>query len=212
MAILVYSTWPPAAILDFCRSEIWRNFCFWGICFCLWTKFRVNSCNCDWVMAVNRSVDSYAQNAIHSFFSDAAYIFPLRYVAWPVCVSLLGPAVCWARLPRVSTWQSSDLVELSRSFVYVCRHFSLCFHYLRTSLDITASFLGSVFTVLICVNFVQRENDGCLPAVSTFSCLALSFINHLIRIIFGHCWSVVPWMTPGWLAVSMQWKYRSDQK
>jgi len=28
--------------LGFCRSEHWKHFCFWDVCFCLWTKFRVN--------------------------------------------------------------------------------------------------------------------------------------------------------------------------
>ena len=41
-----------AAILDFRRNDIWRHFCLWDVCFCPWTKFRVNVCNCDWAMVI----------------------------------------------------------------------------------------------------------------------------------------------------------------
>jgi len=47
----MFSKWRLAAILDFRRSEIWRHFCFGDVRFCLWTKFPMNVCNCDRVMA-----------------------------------------------------------------------------------------------------------------------------------------------------------------
>ena len=52
MAIYLFLKWWPAAILDFCRSEIQRYFCFRDVSFSLWAKFCVNMCNSDWVMGI----------------------------------------------------------------------------------------------------------------------------------------------------------------
>jgi len=51
MAIYVFSKWESAAILNFCRSKIWRYFCFRDVGFSLWAKLCANMCNCDRVMA-----------------------------------------------------------------------------------------------------------------------------------------------------------------
>ena len=41
MAIYVFKV-AAGHHLGFCRSDHWRHFCFCDVCFCLWTKFRVN--------------------------------------------------------------------------------------------------------------------------------------------------------------------------
>jgi len=52
MTIDVFFKWRPAAILDFCGSEIWSYFCFQDVGFSLWAIFYLSSCNTDRLMAV----------------------------------------------------------------------------------------------------------------------------------------------------------------
>ena len=51
MATYVFSKWPSAAILAFQSKSNLKAFLLLGR-LCLWTKFRVNVCTCDWVMAI----------------------------------------------------------------------------------------------------------------------------------------------------------------
>jgi len=100
MAIYVFSKWGPAAILHFCRSEIWRYFCFRDVGFSLSAKFCVNICNNDWVMAVEVNF----QNGCRRYVG-----FCLKWNLTPGPVSAypyLSPYQIWWRY--IEGWPSYD--------------------------------------------------------------------------------------------------------
>jgi len=68
----------------------------------------------------------------------------------------LGTAVFWARLSCLSARQSSDLVDVSRCLADVHCNCSLRCHHLQTSLNVTSSFLGSVFQR---INYSMKQRD-----------------------------------------------------
>ena len=82
-----------------------------------------------------------------SFTSSVSYFY-LYFCNHDLYVSLLGSAVCRARLSCLSSRESSDLVELFVCVVGVCRYFSLCCCYMQASLDVSTTTLGSVHHIV----------------------------------------------------------------
>jgi len=149
--LCVFTKWPLAAILDFHRGEIWRHFCFWDIWFCLWTKFCVNVCICDRVMAVK--VNFQNSRCRHLGFFRKWNLTSAEVAAdWYV-----SPCQIWWRYLKggqvmaiymFSKWRPAAILDFRRSEIW--RYF--CFR------DVSFS-LSAKFLLLVCYvpNIAKRS-------------------------------------------------------